>query len=149
MFNILTLNSISGYGLSELPAPGFNVANDLSDPDGILVRSASMLDMTMNGALLAIARAGAGYNNIPVGRCSKAGIVVFNTPGANANAVKELTLAGLLLSSRKIVEGVDWTRSLKGVSDLAARVEKGKADFVGPELSGKRLGVIGLGAVGV
>ncbi|MDR3230370.1 MAG: phosphoglycerate dehydrogenase [Synergistaceae bacterium] len=149
MFNVLTLNSISGYGLKELSPSGFTVANDVPDPDGILVRSASMLDMDLNPALLAIARAGAGYNNIPVARCSEAGIVVFNTPGANANAVRELTLAGLLLSSRKIVEGADWIRSLKDAPDLAARVEKGKANFVGPELSGKKLGIIGLGAVGV
>ncbi|MDR1874389.1 MAG: phosphoglycerate dehydrogenase [Synergistaceae bacterium] len=149
MFNILTLNSIARRGLNELPPAGFTIADDLPAPDGILVRSASMLDAPMNDALLAIARAGAGYNNIPVARCSEAGVVVFNTPGANANAVRELTLAGLLLSSRKIVEGVNWTRELKGVADLAGRVEKRKADFAGPELAGKRLGVVGLGAVGV
>jgi D-3-phosphoglycerate dehydrogenase len=108
-----------------------------------------MLDYALNENLLAIARAGAGYNNIPVSRCSEAGIVVFNTPGANANAVKELTLAGLLLSSRKIVEGVNWLQSLKGGRDIAGLVEKGKGEFVGPELSGKKLGVVGLGAVGV
>ncbi|MDR1731883.1 MAG: phosphoglycerate dehydrogenase [Synergistaceae bacterium] len=149
MFKILTLNSISKYGLNEFPSADFTVANDVSAPDGILVRSASMLDMELGSGLLAVARAGAGYNNIPVARCSDAGIVVFNTPGANANAVKELTLAGLLLSSRKIAEGMSWVRTLRGTADLAAKVEKGKADFTGPELSGKRIGVVGLGAVGV
>ncbi|MDR1621500.1 MAG: 3-phosphoglycerate dehydrogenase [Synergistaceae bacterium] len=149
MFDILTLNHISQRAFDELPSSGFVVSDSLPDPDGILLRSASMLDRPMNARLLAVARAGAGYNNIPVSRCSEAGIVVFNTPGANANAVKELTLAGLLLSSRKIVEGVNWVRELKGSSDIGARVEEGKAKFIGPELSGKKLGVVGLGAVGV
>jgi D-3-phosphoglycerate dehydrogenase len=149
MFDILTLNHISESAFDELPPSGFAVSDDLSDPDGILLRSASMLDRPMNARLLAVARAGVGYNNIPVSRCSEAGVVVFNTPGANANAVMELTLAGLLLSSRRIVEGIEWTRGLKGVSDMEERVEKGKADFAGPELAGKKLGVIGLGAVGV
>jgi D-3-phosphoglycerate dehydrogenase len=151
MFKILTLNHISERIFDELPPSDFTVTDYSKDPDGILVRSASMLDRPLSGKLLAVARAGAGYNNIPVSRCSEAGIVVFNTPGANANAVSELTLAGLLLSSRRIVEGVNWIRKLKAkdVPDLPARVEKGKADFAGPELAGKKLGVIGLGAVGV
>ncbi|MDR1978988.1 MAG: phosphoglycerate dehydrogenase [Synergistaceae bacterium] len=149
MFHILTLNHIFERAFDELPPSNFAVSNDFADPDGILLRSASMLDRPLNAGLLAVARAGAGYNNIPVSRCSEAGIVVFNTPGANANAVKELTLAGLLLSSRKILEGVNWVRGLKGSSDITARVEKSKADFVGPELAGKKLGVVGLGAVGV
>jgi D-3-phosphoglycerate dehydrogenase len=149
MFNILILNHISQRAFDELPSPGFVVSDDFADPDGILLRSASMLNRPMNAGLLAVARAGAGYNNIPVSRCSEAGIVVFNTPGANANAVKELTLAGLLLSSRKIVEGINWVRELRESSDVAARVEEGKAGFIGPELSGKKLGVVGLGAVGV
>jgi D-3-phosphoglycerate dehydrogenase len=151
MFDILTLNRVSERIFDELPPSGFAVSDSSADPDGILVRSAAMLDRPFSAKLLAVARAGAGYNNIPVSRCSEAGIVVFNTPGANANAVSELTLAGLLLSSRRIVEGVNWIRRLKakGVSDLAARVEKDKADFAGPELAGKKLAVIGLGAVGV
>jgi D-3-phosphoglycerate dehydrogenase len=152
MFNILTLNHISARIFDELPPSGFAVSDRLADPDGILVRSASMLDRPISPGLLAVARAGAGYNNIPVSRCSEAGVVVFNTPGANANAVSELTLAGLLLSSRRIVEGINWIRKLKakdGAADLAARVEKDKADFAGPELSGKKLAVVGLGAVGV
>ncbi|MDR2529080.1 MAG: phosphoglycerate dehydrogenase [Synergistaceae bacterium] len=149
MFHILTLNSISKRGLAELPAAAFTVADDVRDPDAILVRSASMLNAPLSPGLWAIARAGAGHNNIPVSRCSEEGVVVFNTPGANANAVMELTLAGLLLSSRKIVEGIGWVSGLKGVPDLAERVEKGKMSFAGPELEGKKLGVVGLGAVGV
>ncbi|MDR1048779.1 MAG: phosphoglycerate dehydrogenase [Synergistaceae bacterium] len=149
MFRILTLNAISPLGLKELPPSDFAVSGEAVNPHGILVRSASLLERAMDDALLAIARAGAGVNNIPVHRCSEAGVVVFNTPGANANAVKELTLAGLLLSSRGIVEGIDWARGLKGTPDLAARVEKGKANFAGPELSGKRLAVVGLGSVGI
>ncbi|MDR2175913.1 MAG: phosphoglycerate dehydrogenase [Synergistaceae bacterium] len=151
MYNILTLNRISARIFDELPPSGFAVSDRLADPDGILVRSASMLDRPLNAGLLAVARAGAGYNNIPVSRCSEAGVVVFNTPGANANAVSELTLAGLLLSSRRIVESINWLRKLKakGTPDLAARAEKDKGDFAGPELSGKKLAVIGLGAVGV
>jgi D-3-phosphoglycerate dehydrogenase len=151
MFHVLTLNSISKNGLKELPAPLFSVSGDAEDPAGVLVRSASMLDRALNDGLLAIARAGAGYNNIPVDRCSQAGVVVFNTPGANANAVMELTLAGLLLSSRRIVEGVHWALGLKGTPPLAlaTQVETGKGDFAGPELARKKLGVVGLGAVGV
>ncbi|MDR2179343.1 MAG: phosphoglycerate dehydrogenase [Synergistaceae bacterium] len=153
MFDILTLNSISQRAFDELPPSKFAVSDDFADPHGILLRSASMLDRPMNPNLLAVARAGAGYNNIPVSRCSQAGIVVFNTPGANANAVKELTLAGMLLSSRKIFEGIDWVRQLKESPELkgnlTARAEEGKAKFAGPELSGKKLGVVGLGAVGV
>ncbi|MDR3279526.1 MAG: phosphoglycerate dehydrogenase [Synergistaceae bacterium] len=149
MFDILTLNHISRHGLEELSPSVFSVSDSTASPAGILVRSASMLDMTINDGLLVIARAGVGYNNIPVARCSEAGVVVFNTPGANANAVKELTLTGLLLSSRKIVESVKWAKTLKGASNVAALVEKGKTNFAGPELSGKTLGVVGLGAVGI
>jgi D-3-phosphoglycerate dehydrogenase len=149
MFDILTLNHISERAFDELPPSKFVVSNDFADPDGVLVRSASMLNRPMNARLLAVARAGAGYNNIPVSRCSEAGVVVFTTPRANANAVKELTLAGLLLSSRKIVEGINWVRHLKGSSDIATHIEAGKAGFSGPELAGKKLGVVGLGAVGV
>ena len=122
----------------------------MTAPDGILVRSASMHEMQLPGSLLAIARAGAGVNNIPVDACSEQGIVVFNTPGANANAVKELVLAGLLLSSRKVVPAIEWAKGLKGQGDAVGKaVEKGKSAFAGPELSGKTLGVIGLGAIGI
>ena len=147
MYKIAALNKIAGCGLAELE--GFDLAGNSaeSNPDGIMVRSADMQSMPLNANLLAIARAGAGYNNIPVGRCSDAGIVVFNTPGANANAVKELVIAGLLLSSRKIAEGIAWARALEGV-DIEAQVEKGKGNFAGPEIMNKKLGVIGMGAIG-
>ena len=115
-----------------------------------MVRSASMHEMELPSSLLAIARAGAGVNNIPLDKCSEAGICVFNTPGANANAVKELVIAGLLLASRKIVPGIEWAKGLKGKgAEVGKLVEKGKSQFVGPEISGKRLGVIGLGAIGI
>lgn len=149
MYNILTLNKISKTGLqcfSNQYVCGDNVEN----PDAVLVRSASMHEMELPESLLAIARAGAGVNNIPVDKCSEEGIVVFNTPGANANAVKELVIAGLLLSSRKVAAGIDWVKSLKGKGDEAAKlVEKGKSAFVGPEIQGKTLGVVGLGAIGI
>jgi D-3-phosphoglycerate dehydrogenase len=147
MYNIQTLNKISPLGLNQLDPREFNVANEVENPDGILVRSADMHDMEFGSNLRAIARAGAGTNNIPLDKCAEAGIVVFNTPGANANAVKELVICSLLLASRKIVDGIAWCGTIDG--DVEKLVEKGKSQFVGPELLGKNLGVIGLGAVGV
>lgn len=148
MYNILTLNKISKAGLTRLD-DNYNIADSVENPDAVLVRSASMHDMELPDSLLAIARAGAGVNNIPLDKCTEKGIVVFNTPGANANAVKELVISALLLSSRKIVEGIEWAKTLKGSSDAAKLVEKGKSQFVGPEITGKTLGVIGLGAIGI
>ena len=149
MYNIQTLNKISAAGLSRL-GDNYTVADEVKDPDAILVRSAAMHDMEMPESLLAIARAGAGVNNIPLDKCSEKGIVVFNTPGANANAVKELVLTALLISSRKVVDGIEWAKTLKGNGDAVGKmVEKGKSQFVGPELKGKTLGVIGLGAIGI
>lgn len=148
MYNILTLNKISKAGLSRL-GDNYNVADSVENPDAVLVRSASMHDMGLPSSLLAIARAGAGVNNIPLDKCTEQGIVVFNTPGANANAVKELVLSALFLSSRKIVEGIEWAKTLKDNADAAKLVEKGKSQFVGPEIKGKTLGVIGLGAIGI
>lgn len=150
MYNILTLNKIAPIGTSRLGSD-YSYGNEVENPDAILVRSAAMHDMEFGDNLLAIARAGAGTNNIPKDRCTEQGIVVFNTPGANANAVKELVLAGLLLSSRKIVEGIEWEKTtLKGNGDAVGKmVEKGKSQFVGPEIQGKTLGVIGLGAIGI
>ncbi|MBQ2443765.1 MAG: 3-phosphoglycerate dehydrogenase [Clostridia bacterium] len=148
MYNVQTLNKISAVGLGKL-GEGYTYGDNVENPDAILVRSASMHDMEMPASLLAIARAGAGVNNIPLDKCSEQGIVVFNTPGANANAVKELVLAGLLLSSRKIVAGIEWAKTLKGNGDAVGKmVEKGKSKFAGPEIKGKTLGVIGLGAIG-
>ena len=150
MFRIKTLNKISPAGLSVLDQTRFSVSDDVENEDGILVRSADMHEYQFPDSLRAIARAGAGTNNIPIDRCSEAGIVVFNTPGANANAVKELAVCALLLSSRKITEGADWVRAQAGGgADVEKVVEKGKSQFVGPEISGKMLGVIGLGAIGV
>ena len=149
MFNILTLNSISNAGLSKLGAKDFVVSDKAVNPDGIILRSYEMHDMDIPESVLCVARAGAGTNNIPIDKCSEKGIVVFNTPGANANAVKELVLTGILISSRKIIEGIEWSKSLKGKADVDKLVEKGKGQFVGPEIKGKKLGVIGLGAVGV
>lgn len=149
MYNIQTLNKISKAGLSRL-GDNYNVADDVQNPEAILVRSASMHEMEMPESLLAIARAGAGVNNIPLDKCSEQGIVVFNTPGANANAVKELVLTALLISSRKVVNGIEWAKTLKGNGDAVGKmVEKGKSQFVGPEIKGKTLGVIGLGAIGI
>ncbi|MEG0276008.1 MAG: phosphoglycerate dehydrogenase [Coprobacillus sp.] len=148
MYKIKQLNKIAQIGL-DIFDDQYQVVEDGNDEDGVLVRSAAMHDYDMNPNLKAIARAGAGVNNIPVEECSDKGIVVFNTPGANANAVKELVLCGLFLSSRKVVEGIDWVKTLKGNDDVAKLVEKGKSQFVGPELEGKKLGIIGLGAIGV
>ena len=149
MYNVLTLNKIAAVGTSRL-GDNYTCGDDIQNPDAVLVRSAAMHDMEFADNLLAIARAGAGTNNIPKDKCADQGIVVFNTPGANANAVKELVLAGLLLSSRKVVEGIDWAKTLKGTGDeMGKKVEKGKSQFVGPEITGKTLGVIGLGAIGI
>ena len=148
MFKYACLNNISEKGLENF-TPAYEKTEDLSAAQGILVRSAAMHDMAFSKELLAIARAGAGVNNIPVDRCAKEGIVVFNTPGANANGVKEMVLAGMLLASRDIVEGVDWVRSNWNNSDIAKTAEKEKKKFAGTELAGKRLGIIGLGAIGV
>jgi D-3-phosphoglycerate dehydrogenase len=150
MFKVQTLNKIAGEGLKLFTNENYEVGNDVQNPDALLVRSADLQNTKIPESVIAIARAGAGYNNIPVDLCSKRGIVVFNTPGANAASVKELTLASLFLSSRKIVDGITWVRSLEETPDsLDAAVEKGKAEFAGPEIKGKTLGVIGLGAIGV
>lgn len=149
MYQILTKNAISEKGLAKLPADRFCVGTETENPDGILVRSASLHGEPIPDSLLAVARAGAGTNNIPTDLCTEKGIVVFNTPGANANAVKELVLASLLVSARKIVEGAAWADSLKGQPAPDAAVEAGKKAFAGPELAGKTLGVLGLGAIGV
>jgi D-3-phosphoglycerate dehydrogenase len=149
MFRIQTLNKISPLGLELFPRDKYEIASDIPNPDAVLVRSADMNNTEIPSSVLAIARAGAGYNNIPVQRCSEKGVVVFNTPGANANAVKELTLAALLISSRDIVGGINWTASVADKADVADLVEKEKSRFTGPELKGKTLGVVGLGAIGV
>lgn len=148
MFTIKTMNAISPVGLAKLPAGTFEIDNDAAAPQGILVRSADMHEMTLPDSLLAIARAGAGTNNIPIDRCTEAGIVVFNTPGANANAVAELVIGALVGGSRNLPDAIQWAKGLKGSATLAKDVEKGKKQFVGPELWGKTLGVIGLGAIG-
>lgn len=150
MFKIRLQNKISEAGLEHFPADGYQLSEDEADPDAILVRSASLHQAELPKNLKAIARAGTGVNNIPIDACTEQGIVVFNTPGANANGVKELVLAALLLSSRRIYQGIAWTQSLAGLDESVTKaVEKGKSSFAGPELKGKRLGVIGLGAVGV
>ncbi|MDR0928165.1 MAG: 3-phosphoglycerate dehydrogenase [Oscillospiraceae bacterium] len=148
MYKIQTLNKISDCVYTELPAPGYQIAAEEAAPDAVLVRSASMHDVPVPESLLAVARAGAGVNNIPVAEYTKKGIAVFNTPGANANAVAELVVAGMLLSARKVVQGIEWAQGLKGQTGVAKLVEKGKGQFGGPELRGKTLGVIGLGAIG-
>ena len=142
------MNKISQEGLKRLPADRYEVGEDLDHADAIMVRSASLHDAEFEPELKCIARAGAGVNNIPMDRCSEQGIVVFNTPGGNSNAVKELTIAGLLLASRKIVKGIEWVKTLDP-EGIAKAVEKGKSQFAGPEIAGKKLGVIGLGAIGV
>lgn len=151
MYNIATLNKISHEGTC-LFGPNYRLTDDASSADGILVRSQDMQSMEFSDRLLAIARAGAGVNNIPVTRCAEEGIVVFNTPGANANAVKELVLASMLLASRNLSPALSWTSALRencGELGIAKAVEKGKAQFAGHEIAGKTLGVIGLGAIGV
>ena len=150
MYNVLTLNKISASGLSNFDAEKFTCADNFESPDAIIVRSAAMHEMEFAPNLLAVARAGAGVNNIPIDRCTENGICVFNTPGANANAVKELVICSLFLASRKIVQGAKWSESLKGNGDGVSKlVEKGKGNFVGPEILGKTLGVAGLGAIGI
>lgn len=149
MYNVLTLNSISEVGLNKLNPKKYVFGNEIADPDGIILRSYDMHQMELPETLAAVARAGAGTNNIPIDKCSEKGIVVFNTPGANANAVKELVLTGIFLSSRKIVAGIEWAKELKGKENVDKLVEKGKGQFTGPEIMGKKLGVIGLGAIGV
>jgi len=149
MYQIGLLNKISPVGLERFDRKKYVYHTEMEQPDAILVRSASMLDMEFDKSLLAIGRAGAGVNNIPVDRCAEEGIVVFNTPGANANAVKELVLLGMLISSRKVTDSLEWIKTLKGRGDEVSKlVEKGKGQFVGPEIAGKTLGVIGLGAIG-
>lgn len=146
MKNILCLNKIAKIGTDKLDKNEYNVGTEVENPDAIMVRSAAMHDMEFGPELQAIARAGAGVNNIPVDRCAKEGIVVFNTPGANANAVKELAICALMLASRDIVGGIKWAGTL--TEDVAKAVEKGKSQFAGVEIAGKTLGVIGLGAIG-
>ena len=145
MKNIKLLNKIAPVGLAEF-GDNYAVSADIENPDAIMVRSAGMHDMEFGKELLAIARCGAGVNNIPVDECAKKGIVVFNTPGANANGVKELTIAALLLASRNIIGGVQWANML--TENVAKSVEAGKSTYAGCELAGKTLGVIGLGAIG-
>ncbi len=150
MANIKTYNKISKPGLEVLEKKGYVIGDDVAQPDAAIVRSAALHDEQFPETLLAIARAGAGTNNIPVDRCAEEGIVVFNTPGANANAVKELVLAGLLISSRRVIPAIEWAKTLKGKgAEVGKLVEKGKSAFAGPEIKGKKLGVIGLGAIGV
>ncbi len=150
MFNILTLNKISPVATDRFDSSKYRVADSVENPDAVLVRSASMHEMELPANLKAIARAGAGTNNIPIDKCTEMGIAVFNTPGANANAVKELVIAALLLSSRKIFPAMQWVQTLKeSDGDISKQVEKGKSMFVGPEIAGKKLGVIGLGAIGI
>ena len=147
-YKFACLNSISPIGLKNF-TNRYEQVSELSEANGILVRSASMHDMEFSDNLYAIARAGAGVNNIPLQKCAEKGIVVFNTPGANANGVKELVFAGMLLASRDIVEGVNWVRANKAKEDIAKTAEKEKKKFAGTELQGKKLGIIGLGAIGV
>lgn len=148
MYDILTLNKISQIGLKELDEK-YTVSDSCDCPDGIIVRSAAMHDFDFSEKTVAVARAGAGVNNIPVDKCTEKGIVVFNTPGANANAVKELVIGGLMMSSRRVAVAYDWCKTLKGEGENVGKlVEKGKSQFAGPEILGKTLGVVGLGAIG-
>ncbi len=150
MYNIYTLNAISAYGTDNFDKAKYNITKEDANPDAIMVRSGDMHSMEFGSNLLAIARAGAGVNNIPVEKCADMGICVFNTPGANANAVKELVIAGLLISSRKVIDAIDWAKTLKGNgAEVGKMVEKGKGAFGGPEILGKTLGIVGLGAIGV
>ena len=148
MFNILTLNKIAKCGLDKLGANYTITDDETKDADGIILRSYKMHDMELPASLKAVARAGAGTNNIPTDKCTEKGIVVFNTPGANANAVKELVIAGMLLASRDVIGGVEWANTLTG-DDVDKQVEKGKSNFAGCEIKGKTLGIIGLGAIGI
>ncbi len=148
MYKILTMNTISPIYKEILPAEEYEVSPTVENPDAILVRSADLHEFALPQSVKCVARAGAGVNNIPLDAFGEKGVVVFNTPGANANAVKELVLAGMLLASRDIVGGIAWCQSLKGEEGVAKLVEKGKNKFVGPEIMGKTLGVIGLGEIG-
>ncbi len=149
MYKIKTYNKIAKIGL-DIFDDKYTVGEEVENADGAIVRSASLHETEFPASLKAIARAGAGTNNIPTDKCSEAGIVVFNTPGANANAVKELVLAGLFISSRRVISGIEWAKTLKGNgAEVGKMVEKGKGAFAGPEIKGKSLGVIGLGAIGV
>jgi D-3-phosphoglycerate dehydrogenase len=150
MFKIQTLNKISTVGIEIFERENYEIASEMIHPDGMLVRSADMHETKFAETLKVIARAGAGVNNIPIDRCSEMGIVVMNTPGANANSVKELVVAAMLLSSRKLCQGITWAKTLIGKGDEVPKlIEKGKTNFEGPEIKGKKLGVIGLGAIGV
>jgi len=150
MYKIQTLNKIATVGLELFPRDEYEVASEIMNPDAAVVRSFDMHEMAMPESLKVIARAGAGVNNIPIDKCSKKGVVVLNTPGANADSVKELTIASLFMSSRKIIQGITWAKTLIGKGDEVPKlIEKGKSNFEGPEIKGKRLGVIGLGAIGV
>ena len=148
MFKINCLNPISQVGLADLTGD-FHITDKVDEAEGILVRSASMHEMELPAGLLAVARAGAGVNNIPLDKCAEKGIVVFNTPGANANGVKELVLAGMLLAARDIVGGIEWIKENASDADIAKTAEKQKKNYAGTEIAGKKLGVIGLGAIGV
>lgn len=149
MYNILTLNKIAACGTDKFDKTKYACSDSFENPTAIMVRSASMHEMELSPETLAIARAGAGTNNIPVEECAEKGVVVFNTPGANANAVKELVICGLLLASRRVTAAYDWCKGLKGEGEAVGKlVEKGKSQFAGPEIMGKTLGVIGLGAIG-
>ncbi|MCM1090762.1 MAG: phosphoglycerate dehydrogenase [Muribaculum sp.] len=148
MFQINCLNPISQVGLKNL-TDNYKLTENVNEAEGILVRSAAMHDMELPDKLLAVARAGAGTNNIPLDKCAEKGIVVFNTPGANANGVKELVIAGMLLAARDVVGGIEWVKSAQGDENIAKTAEKEKKNFAGTELTGKKLGVIGLGAIGV
>ena len=147
MYRVHYLNPISPKG-TALWTEDYQTAEHVEDADAIMVRSTAMHDMTFSEHLLAVARAGAGVNNIPLDRCAEQGVVVFNTPGANANGVMELSLCGMLLASRDVIGGINWVQSIKGEGDVAKKVEKGKSKFAGHEIANKSLGVIGLGAVG-
>ncbi|MFV0502832.1 MAG: 3-phosphoglycerate dehydrogenase family protein [Lachnospirales bacterium] len=148
MYKIRTLNKISPLGLSNF-SDKYEIDDNITEPDGIILRSYKMNEIDITKKLVAIGRAGAGVNNIPIKACSEKGVVVFNTPGANANAVKELVLTGLFLASRKIVEGINWVENQSNDENISATVEKEKSNYIGPEIYGKTIGVIGLGAIGI
>ena len=148
MYKINCLNPIADVGLKNF-SDKYQITADVQEADGILVRSASMHEMEIPAGLLAVARAGAGVNNIPLDKCAEKGVVVFNTPGANANGVKELVLAGMLLAARDVIGGIDWVKASADNADIAKAAEKEKKNFAGTEIMGKKLGVIGLGAIGV
>ena len=148
MYNVKLYNKISKVGLDDLDAAKYTCSEDFENYDAVLVRSAKLHEVEFPKDLKCIARAGAGVNNIPIDRCSQEGIVVFNTPGANANAVKELVICALLLASRKVVQGANWVKGLKGTPDIGPAAEKGKSTYAGPEIAGKKLGIIGLGGIG-